>query len=175
MIGPRNSFASTLPLGPGSNLPVYPPAPTEQPITAEPAVAGDWTVQLISYRVGLFDSATPAPPGMRDLELTLDATIAPTAQPKALGLWFRGAAQLFLASPDGYLVQPVEDHRLVPFQPGDTQSATVTFRVPESFQPGTYRLVLRSTDETTDVTADGWIETSFSAALGTTTTTEVDG
>lgn len=176
MIGPRGSFASTLPLGPESGLPVYPPAPVAQPITAEPVVAGDWTVQLRSYRVGLLGTgATTTPAGMRDLEITLDATLAPTAQPKALGLWFRGAVQLFLASPDGYLVQAAEDHRLVPYQPGDTQPAVVTFRVPESFEPGTYRFVLRSTDETTDVTAEGWIETSFSVTLGTITTPEVDG
>lgn len=167
LIGARSSQASSIPLGPDSTVPRYPARPSQRAITADPATADHWTVQLVSYRLGLFSPDQPPPAGMRELEVMLDVTAATDAPVKALGLGFRGSVQLFMESPDGYLIQPVADNRYVTFEPGATHRLPVTFRVSERFEPGSYRFVLRGADETADVTTNVWTETSFVADLGT--------
>lgn len=165
-IGSRNAAAASVPLTARSPVIAYPPAPQVSTITAPPATAGDWTVQLVSYRVGMM-LVTPPPAGQRQLELTFDTTVSPTAHVKALGLAFHPSVQLFFANEDGYLGQAVADSNLLTFNPGETHRQTVVFNVPDSFVPGTLGLVLRGADETLDVTTDVFVETTFVAKLNT--------
>ena len=163
-IGSRSAAAASLPLTAGSPVIAYPPVPLSNTVTAPSATAGDWTVQLISYRVGMM-LVTPPPAGQRQLELTFDVSVSPTAQVKALGLAFHPSVQLFLANADGYLGQAVADPTVLIFDPGATHRQTVVFNVPDSFVPGTLGLVLRGADETLDVTVETFVETTFVATL----------
>ena len=165
-IGARDAAAASVPLTAGSSVIAYPPQPQVNTITAPPVTAGDWTVQLLSYRVGMI-SVTPPPAGQRQLELTFDVTVSPTAHVKALGLAFHPSVQLFLANTDGYLGQAAFDTTLLTFNPGETHRQTVVFNVPDSFVPGTLGLVLRGNDETLDLSADVFVETTFVATLNT--------
>ncbi|MEY2570335.1 MAG: hypothetical protein QOE63_685 [Acidimicrobiaceae bacterium] len=169
LVGPRNTQASALPLGPASDLAAYPPNPEEQLIVAPAVVSGPWTVQLVSYRLGLIESLTPPPPGQRELEVTMDVSSAPDVEVGALGLSFVPAAQVFLAGPDGYMVQAFGDSGFVPSKPGETHRQSVTFHVPETFTAGRYAFVVRSREEAQDISGAPFIEVTFAADLGTVT------
>jgi hypothetical protein len=166
LIGPRNAQASSLPLGPTSSLATYPPNPEEQAIVAPPVVAGPWTVQLVSYRLGLIESLTPPPPGQRELEVTMDVTAAAGAEVGALGLSFVPAAQVFLSGADGYMTQAFGDSGFVPVTPGEKHRQSVTFHVPETFAAGRYGFVVRSREEAQNISGAPFIETTFGADLG---------
>jgi hypothetical protein len=108
------------------------------------------------------------PPGQLDLEVAFDVTASPDAVVRSLGLSFAPVRQLFRSGFDGYLQQAVADSGLVFYETGQTQRQTATFRVPDSFQPGTYGFALRGYDEVADVTVDSSVEVTFGAQLGTT-------
>jgi hypothetical protein len=144
-------------------------------VRAAAVTAGDWTVHLTGYRVGLLQTTDPPAPGRRALEVIMDVTASPTAQVKALGLSFRASVQLFVASPNGYMLQAVGYSGLVQFEPGATHRASVTFHVPDSFSAGRRGFVLRGGDETADVTTDVFIETTFAAELGSAAGTKAGG
>jgi hypothetical protein len=167
-LGPRTGAVSSIPLTEASTVPRYPPPPTGARITAPAVTAGDWTVQLVSYRVGMLRSDVAPPPGQLDLEVAFDVTASPDAVVRSLGLSFAPVRQLFRSGFDGYLQQAVADSGLVFYEPGQTQRQTATFRVPDSFQPGTYGFALRGYDEVADVTVDSSVEVTFGAQLGTT-------
>lgn len=165
-IGPRSSQASSIPLGRASAVPRYPPPPEEQPITASPATAGPWTVQLVAFRVGLLQIDNPPPPGERDLEVIMDVTASPSATVPSLGLSYRPVVQLFIAGADGYMTQARGDSGLVLYNPGETHRQSVTFHVSDTFSPGRVGFVLRSADEVADVQLNAFVETTFGADLG---------
>ena len=165
LMGPRSTQASSIPLGPKSPVPAYPPAPIDAKITAPKVTAGDWTVQLVSYRVGLLQSAVFATPGRRQLEVRMKITASPSARVSALGLSFTSGKQVFLAGADGYLTQPVADSGLVSYEPGATHEQSVTFSVPDSFTGGDIALVLRSNSEVGEIGFDRFTETTFVAHL----------
>ncbi|HEX7094553.1 MAG TPA: hypothetical protein VF183_01630 [Acidimicrobiales bacterium] len=165
VIGPREGAPSSLPLTAGSSVPSYPPPPIIDRIDAEPVSAGDWTIHIEGYRTGFLRGTQPPPPGMLDLEVFFTMTASPGATVRSLGLSFRPSVQVFLAQPDGYMQQPVADSGLVFYEPGESKRQSVTFHVPDIFAPGTYSFVLRSADESTEVTVDSFVETTFSAVL----------
>jgi len=162
-LGPRSAMVASAPLTPGSSVPAYPPAPTEAAIEADPAVARDWTVTLTGYRTGFLQTAHAATPGRIDLEVFFTVTCGPAATDRSSGLAFGPAAQLFLSSPDGYLVGAVHDSGTLAFEPGETKEMSVTFAVPDNFEPGELGFALRSIDER--LLPDDFVETTFPALL----------
>ena len=85
----------------------------ERPARYPPITAGDWTVQLHAYRVGLFNPSTRPAVGRRQLELSLRATAAPAARVNALGLSFRPQYQVLIGSGTGYDQGAIADSGLV--------------------------------------------------------------
>ncbi|GAA2355947.1 hypothetical protein Cme02nite_48900 [Catellatospora methionotrophica] len=166
LVGPSNSMASSLPLGDASTVPPYPTAVATGPVTAPPIVAGDWTVQVTSYRLGLLSSVPAPAPGTRQLELRMTVTCSPAARARALGLVFRPAGMVFLLATGGYLTQLVADGGIGDFQPGQTQELSVLFSVPDSFTPARLGLTVRGVDEVADLFTDKFAETTGGIDLG---------
>jgi hypothetical protein len=121
-------------------------------------------VTLTGFRTGFLQSTTAPPPGRFELEVLLTLTLGPAATDVSSGLSFTPAAQLFLATPDGYMVAAVRDGGTLAFAPGETKELSVTFEVSDSFQPGTLSFVLRSINEI--IARSPLIETTFPASLG---------
>ena len=99
----RSGMVSSAGLTVGSPMPLYPPVPVAD-IVADPATAGDWTVTLTGYRTGFLQSTTSPSPGRLELEVFATVTLGPAATGASSGLSFSPAAQLFLATPDGYMI-----------------------------------------------------------------------
>jgi hypothetical protein len=120
-------------------------------------------VTLTGYRTGFLQTDHPAAPGRIDLEVLFTVTASPTATDKTSGGTFGGAAQLFLASPDGYLVGAIHDSGSLAIAPGETKQLSVTFAVPDNFEPGELSFALRSIDER--LLPEDFVETTFPARL----------
>jgi hypothetical protein len=163
-IGPSDGAVSSMPLGPRSNVAASPPPPIAQVVDAPEVVSGDWTVQLKSYRVGLFNPSLRPEVGRRQLEISMTVTASPSAQVKALGLSFSPVYQVLLASGTGYDAAPVADSGLVELQPGQSVDLTVTFDVADTFQGGRTPMVVRSRAEFGEL-IDYWVDTRFVADL----------
>jgi hypothetical protein len=164
LIGSGSMPASVIPLTAGSRFTLDPATPEVQPISAPPAIAGDYTVQLVGYRFGLPGEHDRPPAGRRALEVIYDVTVSPTASQRITGLGFRSRAQLFIAHPHGYLQQP-EQHSgdITGLEPGETVRSSATYYV-TAWQPGRIGFAVRSMDENTAVGGDRWwIETTFAA------------
>lgn len=164
LIGPSEGAVSSMPLGVDSDLVAWPPDPVAQAVDAPPVVAGDWTVQLRSYRLGLFNPSIRPGVGRRQLEISLEATASPTAQVRSLGLSFRPQYQVLLASGTGYDQAAVADSGLVELTPGQSVALTVTFDVADAFQGGRVPVVVRSRAEFAEL-AEHWVEVRFLADL----------
>ncbi len=164
-IGARDALAASMPLGPGSSVALYPPAPASSRITAPTVTAGDWTVRMRTYRLGLLQTAFPPAPGRRDLEVSMDVTAASAAHVGALGLSFTPKYQVLLADPSGYDTQAVADSGYVEQRRGQTLRLSVTFEVPETWKGGSTGFVLRSHSEIGEL-ATSYVETRFLAQLG---------
>jgi hypothetical protein len=102
--------------------------------------------------------------GMRSLEVILDVTARQVEEPGPFGLLFSAKDRLFIASPDGYLVQAT-DGDLADLEDGDTQRVAASFAVPAGWKPGTMAFTVRSADEIRDITRDRWDEVTFAAEL----------
>jgi hypothetical protein len=165
-IGRRSGAASTLPLGPDSRLPAHPALPETLLVDAEPVTADTFTISLRTARLGLLQSTYLARAGERQLELTVDVSVPPDVPLTFSTSSFRGSQQMFIEGAGGWLIQPTGAGGIAVFEPGQTRRVTVTWNVPESFQPGPIRLVLRGIDEAIDITPEPWTETSFTAVLG---------
>lgn len=163
-VGPGEGAVSSMPIGPESNVVLWPPAPQERSIEAPEITVGPWTVRLVSYRIGLVDTIHRARPGRRQLEVALDATAASDATSGALGLSFYGHQQLLLASETGYDQGAVTDSGLAEWSPGETKRMTVTFDVADTFGAGRVPFVVRSRAEFGQIT-ENWLETRFVAEL----------
>ena len=170
-IGPGNGAVASMPLGAESTVPAWPPAPVEQLVTAPEITAGDWTVRLRSYRLGLFNPSLTPELGRRQLEVSLEATASPSAPVRALGLSFRPVYQVLLGSGTGYDQGAVADSGLVELTPGQSVTLTVTFDVADSFQGGRVPFVVRSRGEFAEI-AELWVETRFEADLTVVDATE---
>lgn len=155
--GPSEGAVSSLPLGPASAVPAWPPRPVAREVVAPEVTAGDWTVQFTSYRIGLVDPLARPRLGRRQLELELDVTASPTAQVKALGLSFQPKYQVLLGSGTGYDQAAVADSGFVEFTPGQSESMSVTFEVPDNFRGGRIPVVVRSNAEYGEIPVY-WIE-----------------
>lgn len=173
LIGPSEGAVSSMPLGVDSDLVAWPPDPVAQAIDAPPVVAGDWTVQLRSYRLGLFNASIRPGVGRRQLEISLEATASSSAPVRALGLSFRPQYQLLLASGTGYDQAAVADSGLVELTPGESVELTVTFDVADAFQGGRVPVVVRSRAEFAEL-LEHWVEVRFVADLTAVETTGDD-
>lgn len=162
-VGPGDGAVSSMPLGETSPVVAWPPTPAAQVVEGEPVVAGDWTVQLRAYRLGLFDPAERPSLGRRQLEVLLDVTAAATARPNALGLSFVPRTQVLLAGGTGYDQAPLFDSGSYEMDPGETARLTVTFDVADTFQGGRTAFAVRS--RSAHDLASYWIETRFLADL----------
>lgn len=162
-VGPGDGAVSSMPLGEASDVVAWPPTPTAQVVDTPPVVAGDWTVQLRAYRIGLFSPDVRPTVGRCQLEVSLDATAAPTARPNALGLGFQPLTQVLLGGGTGYDQGPVFDSGSVEMTPGETVRFTVTFDVADTFQGGRTPFVVRSRSELDLLTH--WIETRLLVGL----------
>jgi hypothetical protein len=167
LIGPNSMPASVVPLTSGSPYALEPTTPMERPIDAPPVTAGDYTVQLLSYRFGLPGTLDVPPVGKRALEITYDVTVSPHAQTGITGLGFRSRAQLFIAHPHGYLQQAEQHSGDIPgLEPGQTARTSATYYVPVTWQPDRLGFAVRSLDENTAVGGDRWwVEVTFAAVL----------
>jgi hypothetical protein len=173
-VGAGEGAVASLPLGPASPVVSWPPTLEARDLDAPPIVTGDWTVQLLSYRLGLVDPVIRPNQGRRQLEVALDVTASPTASPGALGLSFVPLQQLLLGSGTGYDQGAVADSGLFEWTPGETRRLRVTFDVADSFRPGRLAFSARSRAEFAQIT-EWWAETRFEAALTTTSATEEFG
>lgn len=163
-IGPGNGAVASMPFGAASTVPAWPPAPVEQLIEAPEITAGDWTVRLQSYRLGLFNPSSTPELGRRQLEISLKVTTSPSAQVRALGLSFRPIYQVLLGSGTGYDQGAVADSGLVELTPGQSITLTVAFDVADSFQGGRVPFVVRSRAEFAEI-FEFWVESRFEADL----------
>jgi hypothetical protein len=153
-----------MPLGPASAVVAWPPAPVAQVVEVPAITAGDWTVQLHSYRLGLFNPSLTPEVGRRQLEVALTATASPTAEVKALGLSFAPVYQVLLGSGTGYDQGALADSGLVMLTPGQSVDLTVTFDVPDTFAGGRTPFVIRSRAEFGEL-IDFWVESRVEADL----------
>ncbi|MGE0732118.1 MAG: hypothetical protein AB7O92_11265 [Acidimicrobiia bacterium] len=163
-IGPGEGAVASMPLGTASDVVTWPPPPTAQTVQASTATAGDWTVQVRAYRLGLLNPTLRPAVGRRQLELSLEVTASPDAQVRAFGLSFQPQYQVLLASGTGYDLAAVADSGNVELTPGQTITLSVIFEVPDTFGAGPLPLVVRSRAEFGDIPTY-WIETRFLAQL----------
>jgi hypothetical protein len=168
-IGSRDRQASSLPLGEESAVTAYPPPIREGDIDAPAVAAGDWSVALKTYRVGLVQTSVRPASRQVDFEVTFDVTASPTAHVGALGLRFRPAGRLFIAGADGYLTQAATDSGQVELQPGETRTLSATFHVIDTYAPSRLGFALRSGDERQDFAITQYVETTFGASFGAAT------
>ncbi len=164
-VGDSNGVASSAPLTPGSQVPLYPPAVVTKPIKAPTVTAGDWTVKLESYRIGLLNRDLRPPPGTRDLEVTMKVSASPTSKVRALGLSFEPQYQFLLADDSGYDQGAIADSGFLPMKPGQQVTMSATFEVPDSFDASSLAFVVRSRSEIGDL-GTSFVETRFMASLG---------
>jgi hypothetical protein len=172
-LGPRGGMVSSAALTPASPVSTYPPAPVVAEIDAEPAVAGDWTVELTGYRTGFLQSTTSPNPGRIELEIFLTVTLGPAATDRSSYLMFSPTTQLFLTNADGYLTEARRDSGALIFEPGQTKELSITFEMSDSFTAGRLGFALRSISELQ--AKDPIVETIFPADLGEDTDTDVGG
>ncbi|HEX5542548.1 MAG TPA: hypothetical protein VFX60_13485 [Micromonospora sp.] len=169
VIGTGTGPAATLPLGPRSPVIADPPPISGGAVSAPQVTAGDWSIQLLSYRVGHLHQVRRIRPGQRELELKLKVSASASAKAKGLGLIFRPAGQVFLLSSGGYLTQALADGGIGDFEPGQTHVLTVTFAVPDAFTPGLLGVTVRGGDEITDIFTNSFAEVTFPAELAPST------
>lgn len=162
-LGQDYTAPSVLPLVPDSGDAIDPPLPVEVPVSAPAVSAGNYTVQLESYRLGLPREGVLPPTGMRALEVIFDVTAHQVENPGAFGLLFATGTQLFLTAPDGYLQQAASADTAYFDNDGETRRVAATFFVPASWNGGTLPFTVRSRDEIRDITGDHWTEVSFGA------------
>lgn len=168
-VGPSDGAVSSMPLGPRSNVRAWPPPHIAQTASASTITAGDWTVQLRAYRVGLFNPSLRPAVGRRQLEMSLKITASQAAHVNALGLSFQPQYQVLIGSGTGYDQGAIADSGLVEVKPAETVDLTVTFDVPDTFAGGHMPFAVRSRAEFGDLGAT-WVETRFLADLTTQTT-----
>jgi len=169
VIGNRSDRPAFIPLGSTSPMPLDPIPPSAEgvPIDALPIVSGDWSVDVLASRTGLFSGSVAQ--GKVQLEVDLEVTAASNAAVKSLGLTFRPEAQVFLARPDGYLKQAVKTNSLQFFEPGQTFRMQVVFELDSGVldrrgSVGSDGVVIRSRDESGEI-PEAFVETKAAVNL----------
>jgi hypothetical protein len=148
----------------GKSAPMF---PDEFVAEAAPANAGEFTIDVRSYRAGYFTGADPAP-GLVEIEITYDLTTSSGASDHTT--FFNPTSQVFLAREDGYVTaaSPQDYTGILQLEVGVPQRVTTTFIVPTaSLAVDTIYLLLRSRDETDFPTPQGWLETTIPVTLTT--------
>ncbi|MBN9139982.1 MAG: hypothetical protein J0H23_04065 [Micrococcales bacterium] len=137
-----------------------------QPLEAEAASAGEFTIDMQRYRVGYFTS-TDLAPGMVQLQLEYTVTTSSDADHRTL--FFNPTRQVYLSRDDGYVTVPSIDDPtgILQLEVGVPTRVREVFEVPRtSLEAGTIYLLVRSRDETDFPTPEGWLETTIPVVLG---------
>ncbi len=149
-------------LGDGASAPAV---PEWLDAKAERSNAGEFAIQVRSYRVGAF-TGTERKPGQVELEISYDVTTSSDASQRTL--FFNPTSQVFLSRDDGYVqFAPDQDTTgILQLEVGVPKRTSTTFVVPAaSLEKGVVYLLVRSRDETDFPTPAGWLETTIPVVL----------
>lgn len=142
-----------------------PAIPSSRDVEAEAAAAGEFTVDVHSYRVGYFTGLDPAP-GMVEIQFGYDVTTSSDESDHTL--FFTPNYQLYLSREDGYVMtsSPLDATGIQQLELGVPKPVTTTFAVPRTWlDAGVLYLLVRSRDELDFPQPDGWLETTIPVHL----------